>query len=141
MMRWLSLWCLMVPVMAAAAGLQPGEYRNYVNAVIGGTPMPIPPRDVDRNVCVTATDVADKSRLFAQMQNNLKRDCELTNAHFTADNATWHTSCRGGTAGDSKAVWNGDHYSVQTHMIQPAGGMQIAIDITVTGKRTGDCSK
>ena len=58
MMRWLPLCSLMVPVVAVAAGLQPGEYHDHVHVVISGAPTPIAPRDLDRNVCVTAADVA-----------------------------------------------------------------------------------
>lgn len=141
MMRWLPLCCLMVPVVAVAAGLQPGEYHDHVHVVISGAPTPIAPRDADRNVCVTAADVADNGRRFAQMQNDPQRACELTNTHFAAGNATWHMNCQAGVVGDAKAVWNGDHYTVQTHMTRNANGMDLVIDTTVTGERTGDCSK
>lgn len=140
MMRWLSLCCLMVPVVAVAAGLQPGEYQSHVNIVISGAPVPIAPQDIDRSVCVTAADIADNGRRFTQMQDP-QFACELANPHFTTENATSRLICPGGVEGEAKSVWSGDHYTVQTHMTRNAGGMQLIIDTTITGKRTGDCSK
>ena len=132
---------LLMPATVMSASLRPGEYHDHVHVVISGAPMAIPPHDADRQVCITAADVAKNGRHFAEMQKDAKRACDLSKTSFTDGKAAWHMSCKGGVSGDSKADWGTEHYTVITHMTQSAGGMQIVSDSTVTGKRIGDCQK
>lgn len=136
---WAAL--LLIPLTAMSAGLQPGEYHDQVHVVISGAPTAIPPHNAERKVCITAADVAENGRHFAEMQKKAKRACDLSKTSFTDGKASWHMSCKGGVTGDSKAEWSTDQYIVTTHMTQSAGGMQIVSDSTVTGKRIGDCEK
>lgn len=136
---WLLL--VLLPAGALAAGLQPGEYHDHISMVVTAAGRTLPAHTANRNVCVTAADVARNGRRFAAMQNDPKRQCKLTNTHFSPDKASWHMTCHAGVTGHATALWNGDHYTVRTHMIQHTSGYQYVIDSTITGKRTGNCEK
>jgi hypothetical protein len=124
---------MMLPLAAQSINLRPGRYETVVEMTMpNGTKMPI--KDTD---CLTAADLKDVSKTFLE---DLGSDCKISNLKNTGKQMSFTATCKedaGTMTMTADMTFSGDSYS---STIKSKTGKGETFDITMTGKRLGECS-
>jgi hypothetical protein len=133
-----------VTVVAQSAPRRDGRWE--VTTVIQMPNMPpgmmVPSTQIQ---CITKADAADPQKWLAgppQRQGGPGQQCKITDQKTVGNKITWAMACDGPMAmtGTGEMTYStADTYAGNLVMNGARGGMPIAMNIKLNGKRLGDC--
>lgn len=132
-------WVLGFAAPAAAEGLriEPGQWE--IRSETRNSMMPTP-QVRTRSECVSAEDAEwSPDRLMSEAQ-----DCSVSDVVASSDTLEWKVRCGGPHGGEMKGHAryrsSGERFDGEMKFSMNAGGMQIEMDVTSEGRRTGPCT-
>ena len=140
-MHRILIGCLLLLAPASAfAGdddVKAGKWETTVTTKIEG--MPVQPQTVTTSRCMTEADVKDRKKMVPS--NPQDADCKLEDFKIVGNKMSWRMECP-----KSKASGSGEmsmqpvsYDGTMTMTINNPGGPQMKVNVSMKGKRVGDC--
>jgi hypothetical protein len=121
------------PLAAQAINLRPGRYETVVEMTMpGGAKMP-----VKNTECLTAADLKDVSKTFLE---DLGSECKFSNLKNSGAKMSFTAVCKDDSALRTMTADMTVSGSAYSAVIKSTSNTGETFDITMTGKRLGDCS-
>ena len=128
------------PMMALAAGMQPGLWEITSSTEMSSMNVKMPSQTFQH--CYTPADVADAKNIVPKDPKS--NQCRAADIKKSGDTVSWKMTCNGPHAmtGSGTITYGDDSYSGVMRMnMAGAGGMAMDMTQKYSGKRLGDCAK
>jgi len=131
---------VMLPGLAAADGLQAGQWQVTTLTSLDGAP-PVPQRN---QRCLTPEAVADLDKTFSPVANTVNSACERVEHEFSPARLKWRLQCRGqvdmDVAGEFVFETPERYTATVTTAMSMAGQLMQSSKAALVGLRIGECS-
>ena len=127
------LACALLPLPAAAQGLQQGEWE-----ITGTTTSPMLPQPQSNTVrrCVSKEDAADPARLATRDMQN----CTVKQGPRDAGGYKWQFSCPSqGVAGDGSVRYTANTMNADIRMMASKDGQKAELSTKIAARYLGPC--
>jgi hypothetical protein len=121
-----------------------GNWEVTMEIEMPGMPQRMPA--MTSTQCVSKEEAADPSKMMSQGSGGasaLPPDCKVSDMKTAGNTTSWSMKCDGDNAmsGTGELTYAGDTYRGAMKMNIERGGQPMAVTMTYSGKRLGDCTK
>lgn len=133
--------CLWVPAASAADHPLPGLYS--VTVVVDHSTLPVPSRKFTNDQCITEEHFQEGPNSFTgRQQNQDMENCSMVEYTMEGGEVAMHMECKvedGEVTFVGSGQYSDNDFVIGNTMTMKAMGMEMKMNTTTTGKRSGDC--